>query len=108
MYERYSHTERTVIERGEYPPLTILSVVSVLWVVFFLLLAFIFAAIDGMMVAFGIGALGLLGLLFLLMIGTIPKAMSTSPKPAPPAQLSAPVDSAALMVRRAGYPVNRK
>jgi len=96
MYERYSHTERTVVERGEYPPLRVVDVVCVAWAFFCLLLAFVFAAVDGLLVALGIGAIGILGLFLLLMIAAIPEAK----KPTPTAHLAAPVDSTALTVRK--------
>jgi len=96
MYERFTHTQRTVIERGEYPPLRARDVVCILWVFFCLLLAFVFAAIDGLLIALGIGALGLLGLLLLLVLGAIPEAT----KPASPAHLTAPVDSTVLTLRK--------
>jgi hypothetical protein len=94
MYERYTHTERTVVERGEYQPLSVLGVVCILWVVFFVFLGFIFAVTDGLLVALGIGAIGLVGLFFLLMVGTIPKAK----QPQPPTLIDTPPTSTALRV----------
>lgn len=99
MYEKYSHTERTVVERGDVPPLTTLGVVCILWAFLCLLLAFVFAVTDGLLVSLGIGACGFVGLLFLLLIAAIPAAKKPD---VPTVRLNQPVDSTALTVRKSG------
>lgn len=73
MYEKYTHTERTVIERGHRDEtMTIKDMLIGCYIAASMMGAAVVAVVSGLVAALGFGLLALLGLVGLLLIASVP------------------------------------